>query len=52
MYRVYVFAGIWSKQAIAQGDSFGPFEGDRVQEAHSDMDPSYVWEVSVFVWKN
>lgn len=45
MYRGFLLSGIWSKVLIHSGQTFGPFEGERVQEAHSGMDPSYVWEV-------
>ena len=38
--------GIFCREAISTGDQFGPFEGEKVQEAHSGMDPCYVWEVS------
>ena len=41
----HVSAGLWCKKRIASGTQFGPFMGNKVQEATDCMVPRYVWEV-------
>ena len=41
--------GVWATETIKSGLKYGPFTGEVITEATDDMDPAYVWEVSVFV---
>ena len=41
--------GIWASKKISHGSKFGPFEGNKVQEASDNMDSAFVWEVGNFI---